>query len=80
MIVYLFSFLLSSGSQFRVSKWRAALRLERRKELEEMAHVLVIYPEGTSFIASSHGEKAHLFIFILTTRPLPHVRLADHRF
>ena len=79
MIVYLFCIFLSSGSQFRVPKWSCGLRLEPRNELEEMAPMVVMYPESTSFIASSHEDKAHLSI-LTTPRPLPHVRFADHRF
>ena len=79
MVVYLFCIFLSSGSQFRVPKWRCALRLESRKGHEEMAHMVVMYPESTSFIASSHEGKAHLSI-LTTLRSLPHVRPADHRF
>jgi len=46
---------LSSGKSVYSSEWRCVLRLERRKELEEMAPMVVIYPERTSCIASSHG-------------------------
>ena len=60
-------------------EWTCALRLERRKELEEMAPMVATYPERTSFIASSHKDAAHLSIS--TTPSLLHnFRLADHRF
>ena len=72
-------FFLSSGSQFRLPKWRWLLRLERRNELEEMAPIMAIYLESTSFIASSHEGKAHLSI-LTTPRSLRHVRSADDRF
>ena len=60
-------------------KWRWLLGLEPREGLQEMAPMMVIYPESTSFIDSSHEDKAHLSI-LTTPRPLPHARAADHRF
>ena len=71
-------FFLLRESRFNSYEWRFALRLEPRKELEEMAPMMVINPECTSFIASPHEEKAHLSI-LKTPIPLPHVRLANHR-
>ena len=52
------------------SEWGFALRLEPRKELEEIAPVVVIYLKSVSFIASSHGEESHLSI-LTTPRSLP---------
>ena len=53
-------------------------RLERRKELVEMAPMVEIYHEISHSIASSHEGKAHLSI-LTTPRLLPHVRLAGCR-
>ena len=72
-------YFLSSGSQFRLPKWRWLPRLERRNGLEEMAPIMAIYLESTPFIASSHEGKAHLSI-LTTPRSLRHVRSADDRF
>ena len=79
MIVYLFCIFLSSGSQFRLPKWRWLLRLERRSELKEMGPIMAMHLESTPFIASSHEGKAHLSI-LTTPRSLRHVRSADDRF
>ena len=64
-------FFVLEGSRFNSSEWRFALRLEPCKKLEEMAPMVVIYLESTSFIASSHADTVNLSI-LTTPRPLPH--------
>ena len=59
MIAYLFCIFLSSGSQLEFRKWRWLLGLEPRNELEEMAPMIIIYPETTPLIASSNEDTVH---------------------
>ena len=79
MIVYLFCFFLSSGVSLKFRNGGGCSTFNLAMGLKRWRLLLVIYLEGTSFIASPHEGQAHLSI-LTTPRSPPHVRSADDRF